>query len=178
MYARAVFEQKTNQQGSARESATRFLEKDSKKSFRNALSPRRHHQMPSTALIGNNEHILVSGARYSSSSGHSGSGYLSRQYLPEKRRQQMLDPEPNSEHVFIYTANNSCHVQNNTGRGMPSRRVHLIRTATPVFAPVMENGVEPVVPARADLVLGYLEVLLAPEVHATVGTNRGGARQD
>ena len=105
---------------------------------------------------------------------------ISWQYHPEKRRQRTLDADRNNEHVFIYTANNRRHVQKKTCRGMSIRRVHLVRTATPVLAPVMENGVEPVVSARADLVLGYLEVLLAPEVHAaeTQQTNRGGARQN
>lgn len=48
---------------------------------------------------------------------------------------------------------------------MPICRVHLGRTASPVLAAVVEHGVKSVVPTRAVLVLIYLEVLLATEVH-------------
>ena len=76
----------------------------------------------------------------------------------------MLDPERDNEYVFVLQATAATR-RRKPGRDMSNRRVHLGRTATPVLAPIMENGVEPVVPTRADLVVGYLEVLLAPEVH-------------
>lgn len=59
-------------------------------------------------------------------------------------------------------ATKTCHPYDTVARvGHP----YLGRTATPVFAPIMENGVESVVPTRGIVVVGYLEVLLAPEVN-------------